>query len=229
MHQVLADLQAICLRHVLPVQERLVVPEPYVPFIPEEWNGILVLAEAQNLSDPEDPYVKGLVIGSLSDRIMRLFAHDYVAVQPWLDGTLQLAMTALFGESEVGRFGVSNAVPWSLRAAPGRNANPDGELIEAAKAIWAEMFDVLRPETVVACGAVARDVVGASYDGRVVQLRSPSPTSTGRLVNLFDTDDLLLRYPEVRDALQAHPWIRESYLRNKIFFAAHTVSIGQAS
>ena len=40
----------ICASHITPSEISVVIPEPYVPFVPDDWNGILVLAESQNLS-----------------------------------------------------------------------------------------------------------------------------------------------------------------------------------
>ena len=42
-------LITICQRYVLDAHSLVVVPEPYIPLMPEQWNGTLVLAEAQNL------------------------------------------------------------------------------------------------------------------------------------------------------------------------------------
>lgn len=41
-------LVAICKNYILPKKDRATVSEPYIPYIPKSWNGVLVLAEAQN-------------------------------------------------------------------------------------------------------------------------------------------------------------------------------------
>lgn len=44
----------VCGRHVLPARVRAVVPEPYVPFFPERWNGTLVLQTVQRRKGVDD-------------------------------------------------------------------------------------------------------------------------------------------------------------------------------
>ena len=48
----------VCKRHILPQHVHAVVPEPYIPYIPDKWNAMLVLAEAQNLSSGSFEYKK---------------------------------------------------------------------------------------------------------------------------------------------------------------------------
>lgn len=222
-------LRQICEKHILSKSFGAVFVEPYYPHLPEKWNGILVLAEAQNLSDPENAYVRGLAALSPEDRIRRLNLGDGQGVMPWHDGSLPVGLAALFPDEPMEAYAVSNAVPWSLREAPGRNANPNKALIEKARFFWADMFPVLKPKLVVASGAIARDVVSATYDGPVIHVRLPSPNAMARVASLFDPDDLLCRYPEVAQALDRLPWIKKvSYLHNKIFFACHVLSVGKA-
>jgi hypothetical protein len=49
-----------------------IIAEPYIPFVPEDWNGVLVLAESQNLSKKNASYVAWLNGLSARDRIRRL-------------------------------------------------------------------------------------------------------------------------------------------------------------
>lgn len=222
-------MHGICQRHILPSSFGAVFAEPYYPHLPENWNGILVLAEAQNLSDPDGAYVRQLAALSPDDRIRRLNLGDGQGVMPWQDGSLPLGLSALWPAEPMAAYAYSNAVPWSLREAPGRNQNPDKILTEQAKSFWADSFAVLKPRLVVASGSIARGVVAATFKGPVLNVRLPSPNAMARVAGLFDPDDLLHRFPEVTQALERLPWIRErSYLNNKIFFACHVLSVGKA-
>jgi hypothetical protein len=64
------ELISICENHTLPLTINAVVKEPYIPYLPEKWNRILVVAEAQNLSDTN--YVNGLINAPIETRIRRL-------------------------------------------------------------------------------------------------------------------------------------------------------------
>lgn len=221
-------LHRICERHILPESLGAVFAETYYPHLPEKWNGILVLAEAQNLADSKSAYVRYLAALSPDDRIRRLNLGDGQGVMPWRDGSLPLGLAALLPDEPMEAYAVSNAVPWSLQEAPGRNANPNKALIEKARLFWTEIFPELKPQLVVASGAIARDVVATTFDGPVLHIRLPSPNAMARVASLFDPDDLLRRYPEVAQALDRLPWIKElSYLHNKIFFACHVLSVGK--
>ena len=57
--------------------------EPYIPFIPSNWNGIIVLAESQNLSSTNEDYVQYLNSLSISERMKRLsLGYDSIGVDP---------------------------------------------------------------------------------------------------------------------------------------------------
>ncbi len=44
-------------------------------------------------------------------------------------------------------------------------------------------------------------------------------------VQMYDEDDLLRRYPEVKKVLDIHPEWGEQQRKNKVFFACHAVSL----
>lgn len=66
------EMIRVCQRHVLPSGIRAVVPEPYVPFFPDRWNGVLVLAEAQNLGRRNGGYRETLLSMSPEEHMVRL-------------------------------------------------------------------------------------------------------------------------------------------------------------
>ena len=118
----------ICGRHILHDVESVVLKEPYIPYIPQPWNGVLVLAESQNLSSENTEHVETLREMSPAERILRLRASpDYVGVYPWDDGSLKLAIEASL-QVKAAEVGVSNAVLWSQRGANGENVNPDYDI-----------------------------------------------------------------------------------------------------
>ncbi len=54
-----ADLLDACKHHSLREADAhlATIPEPYVPFVPPDWNGTLVLAEAQNHGRKSENYL----------------------------------------------------------------------------------------------------------------------------------------------------------------------------
>jgi len=125
---------------------------------------------------------------------------------------------------------VSNAVPWSRRKDDGTNANPSPEMIGWAVAFWKDMLPLIRPSRIITAGRVAQTVItladpSAEYCRSC--LRLPSPQAMSRVSGMFRKEDLLARYPEVRQVGERHPeW--ESSL-NKVFFACHAVSAGSTA
>lgn len=219
------------LRPALPTARiaRLVaVPEPYIPWLPYRWNRVLVLAEAQNLSTKNQAYVDFLMGLPREERFQRLGRRGppTIGIQPWDDGSLPLAMAAVYPDLATTEFAVSNAVVWSLRTVAGTNANPNDELTAAAIAYWLEVLPILKPQQIVCAGAMARKVIEAAWKRPPLALRSPSPLSFSKIAGLFDTDDLLCRYKEVARALERYPEFGAApYRRNTILFACHAVSV----
>lgn len=53
-------LTKICEEHILQASDLAAAREPYIPFIPKKWNGVLILVENQDLSEKNASYVKWL-------------------------------------------------------------------------------------------------------------------------------------------------------------------------
>ena len=229
------DLLALCEKYKKSVvSNKVVIEEPYLPYIPQNWNQILVLAESQNLSLSNEEYVKALRKLDSEDRMKRLGhpklmkAGDGIGVSPWDDGSLKLAIEAALDVSEE-ETAVSNAVLWSQRDSnPRRNATPDEDLKKCSSALWCEMLDILKPKPklVICSGNTAYAVIKKAgwSENKIKRLRLPSPTAMSRVSGMFDENDLLRRYPEVKEILGEHPEWGERFLKNKIFFACHAVS-----
>lgn len=222
------ELIAICRRHLFTRKDvRVTVPEPYIPFIPKRWNGVLVLAEAQNHGTRASSYLKWLKGASTDKRISRLYANkNYVGVWPWDDGSLKLAVAAaLDAKSE--ETAVSNAVLWSQVGESGANRNPEEALHEFSASVWRELLKALKPRQIIAAGTIAKTVVSAA--GSVpLHWRLPAPMGMNRVSGMFSEKDLLRRYPEVAKALRGNPeWLKSGYRQNKIFYACHAVSISR--
>lgn len=225
----LGRLIRICRQHILPPALSAVVPEPYVPYVPPKWNGVLVTAEAQNLSRTHANYVDWLAAQDTTGRIRRLYDYGQIGVAPWADGTLPIALEAALG-AKPAQVAVSNAVPWSILTVKKQNANPSPELIQRAQSFWAEMLAALQPKTLVSCGKIGRlvftkDVRLAAPKMQTYQLCNSSSTLLSRISGLFHTDDLLKRYPEVAQVIARRKNLAASYYRNKVFFACHAYSI----
>jgi len=216
----------ICKHNILPSDANVVIKEPYIPFFPQQWNQILVLAESQNLSSSNSGYVKMLSEMSVDDRIQRLGSSpNYIGVYPWDDGSLKLAIEASLHvlASEVS---VSNAVLWSQRGGKEENINPDFNLQKLSSGVWSQLLSVLQPQVVVCCGKIAQNVISkTSWHGTVINFRLPAKIAMSRVSGMFNELDLLDRYPEVNAIVKKNPsWVNGGYRQNKIFFACHAVS-----
>ena len=223
------QLLAICRSGVLKKTDEETMPEPYIPFVPDNWNGGLVLAEAQNHGAKSREYLEWLRGLSSKDRMLRFYKHgDKLGCQPWDDGSLKFAL-ACVSESAPERWAVGNAVLWSRVHPSGRNDNPSDSMTESSIKVWSEYMKVLKPIVVVTAGKVARTIINsAGYQGLRLSLLLPSPMNLRRMSSLFDAEDLLARYPEVRAATKAHATlVSNSDRSNKIFFACHAVSMAR--
>ncbi len=65
-------LIAICQKYVVSESVNVVIKEPYIPYVPKNWNGMIVLAESQNLSSTNEGYVQSLKSKNADKRINRL-------------------------------------------------------------------------------------------------------------------------------------------------------------
>lgn len=228
-HNVTNKLLAICRSGALKKADEETIPEPYIPFVPDNWNGGLVLAEAQNHGTKSREYLEWLRGLSIEDRMLRLYKYgEILGCQPWDDGSLKFALACVF-DSAPAQWAVGNSVLWSRVHRSGRNDNPSERMTENSVRLWAEYLDVLKPSMVVTAGKVARNVIDKTgYQGPRLGLLLPSPMNLRRLSGLFDADDLLARYSEVRVTAKAFPeLVCGNDRRNKIFFACHAVSMAR--
>lgn len=210
-HQSAPDLgllTALCRRHVLPTVGSAVLPEPYVPFIPANWNGILVTAESQNLSQKNAEYRDWLLKQSQTKRIRRLYEREPIAIAPWNDGTIPIALQASMSARPEDT-AVMNAVPWSMRGDGRKNANPDKALIVHSISFWKDLLTAVRPRILLVCGRPGRKIfeaVGDMVPGMKTHFAcSPSNTFLSRVSGLFREHDLLAQFPEVRKVKKTCP------------------------
>jgi len=212
----------------------VLVSEPYLPYVPEGWNGTLVLAEAQNLGGSPE-YLKRLRAAPPRTRMLRLGDAEiarsgHVGVGPWDIGPIKLALKAVWPDIALESVAVSNAVPWSRASSSGANANPDDLMIDHAVEFWRQLVDCWQPDLrhVVTVGKVAREVAKRLFvDGAsLLPLRSPSPNYLRRIAGMFCSSDLLRRYPEVAAAVE-QVGSPDGDADSAVFFACHAVSIAR--
>jgi hypothetical protein len=204
-----SKLLAICSRYAGGPQG-MVVEEPYIPFVPEQWNGVLIVSEAQNLAHGFNDYVDRLRGRSPEEKMLRLYPEvrralypgddrrsGELGVAPWDDGPLQLAASAVW-DQQPSVFAVANAVLWSEATAGGANARPAAAR-EPSGAIWSEFLAVLKPNVTVAVGRVAYDLL-QGVGAEPVRWLSASPRVGTILSRLGESSELMRRFPEVRRA-----------------------------
>lgn len=215
----------ICKKYTPSKENNAIISEGYIPYIPKDWNKILILAESQNLSHKNNEYVNWLKSLVASERMDRLKMHkNGIGIQPWDDGSLKLAVeSALNKKAE--NTAVSNAVLWSQRTNTGANINPSNSLTILSIQIWKDFLPILQPNIVMTAGKKAEHVIeNTNWTGKHIKLRLPAKTAMSRVSGMFKVEDLLVRYPEVKRVTIKNPaWIKE-YKENKIFFACHAVS-----
>lgn len=220
----------VCEKHVIPASALTVVSEPYIPFIPAKWNGVLVLAENQNLSKENASYEKWLNQLSSHDRMIRLNLRDTLGIQIWDDGTLKLAVEAAlkFKASEVA---VSKAVLWSLVGANDKNNKPDEKLQNLSSELWKELLPIINPALLISCGKIAKGVIDATgWTGKRLALRLSYSSALSRASGMSDEEDMLSRYPEVKAAAIKHPdWVSKPHRLTKLLFACHLVSLAKVN
>lgn len=232
--QLRQKLVKICLDHgVYQGTTKVVIDVPYIPYIPENWNRVLVVAEAQNLD------VGSYANCSDEQKICRLYpdrdsSKSYanagpfpiMDVKPWKDGSIPLALKAALDLNPY-ETAVCNACLWSQRNG-GANVNPNEEMQKQSKELWRAMWTELEPHIskVVCCGSIASAILEFAGQ-KLKELRHPSPNAMSRVSGMFKIDDLLNRYPEVKTAYQelGADDIFSTYKLNKIFFACHAVSL----
>jgi hypothetical protein len=187
---------------------------------------VLVLAEAQNLSKGS-PDVGWLTSATSDERIFRLERDGRIAIQPWEDGSLKLAVEAALG-IRAARTAVSNAVPWSLVDEKGNNKNPTPELIKRSKRFWSELLQALKPVHIVTAGAIARRVITSALENwdncpLCTAWPLPSPRLFSPISQTIDEVELMRRFPEVAKVSGQNPaWIKTRRM-NKILFACLAV------
>ena len=208
-------LLSICREHGL-AEHRVVLPEPYIPFVPDPWpTRVLIVSEAQNLSRTYEDYVQRLRALSTEDKFLRLYPEvrqrlypddgrsNQLGIAPWDDGPLPLAASAIWGQPP-SAFAVGNAVLWSATTSTEANANPTEGPREQSVEVWRRFLAVLAPRVVVCVGSVA----GASS---VAPPRRGDPmrnwlSASPRVLNAFfgswgQPSEFAGRFPEVERAL----------------------------
>jgi hypothetical protein len=111
----------------------------------------------------------------------------------------------MFRDTSLEDVAVSNAIPWSFITPTGGNSRPFNAAVKnLAAEFWDAIFEVWKPGTVVAAGAVARDVMRRTGlpSESVIPLVLPSPRWDGA-AGMFDPDDMLARFKEIGQATRS--------------------------
>ena len=211
----------------------VVVDIPYIPYIPENWNGILVVAEAQNLN------IGDYANCSDEQKICRLYPdHDSsrsyaiegpfpkMDVKPWEDGSIPLALKAALDLNPY-ETAVCNACLWSLRK-DDKNETPNDEMQNQSKQLWEKLWAILdsNAQKVVCCGKIAWSIFNFVEEGKKQKLCHPSKKLLTPVSGMLKEEDLFSFYPDVKRAYDALEYERYGikHKQNKIFYASHAVS-----
>ena len=216
---------------------------PYIPFIPENWNGILVLAESQQLSGNKKgniDYIKLLNEADEIDQITRLGNKTItekepefkIGITPWDDGYIKLAMTACYPNKNINEFSVSNVIPWYFIRS---NKLHRKEYIILSNLYWQKIIPILIDyglNTIIRTGTYARNILNSKLVNNerlmksVYYLRSASQLE--RVAYLFDSNDLKAHYSDINKDINKLKSIQEEEINldteSHIFYTAHALS-----
>lgn len=185
----LPKLLAICRQFTKKAPDGVVFQEPFVPYIPDGWNGVLVLAVAQNVSTAGKvivrEYASYLEHLDTENRYWRLYPEknqasplvraqpDALGIGPWDNGRGKEIVKGL--QLDPAKVAVSNACPWSMRDSQGRDKPPSKACKEISAQFWTEMLEVLRPDTIITFGAISAEIMAlAGYEHRCRKFAFPS-------------------------------------------------------
>lgn len=226
-------------------QENLVFAEPYIPYIPDHWNGLLVLSESQNLASHQN-YIDYLSKLNSSEKIQRLYNSKNnlsLGVGPWDDGSLALAVEAALDLS-YHKTAVSNAVLWS-KSGP-TNQNPSRGMIDRSIDYYKIIFSILQPTQILSIGRQAQEIANKSIDSiknitcNILYLQHPSSRNQWRLyqqlytipnIKNLTTESLIDKNPKIQEILKNYKEIKEaihkkSYkntTKNKILYSYYAI------
>ena len=210
-----------------------VFPQPYIPYIPDNWkNGVLVLAEAQNLAKSNDNYVKILNEMGATKRLERLYhavktEKRRVRIQPWDDGSLQLAVEAALDERP-SRTAVSNSVLWSLRKMNGTNKTPTMRLVKKSRIIWGKLLDIMKPRMILTAGRIARLVIQPIWaKEKQINLRSSSPIAMAILAGQTDIRLIENERPTIERLREEYPDLFPKNSRFTELYIWHAITTKQ--
>ena len=211
---------------------------PYAPYIPKNWNKILVLGGSQKIkaaNNGKKEYRESLMDLSENEMIFRLGnpvvtykkPDQFIGVEPWDNGYLKIAMISCFPESRLDEYGISNAIPWEMSK---DNKNWNILLNNKSTKFWKVLFSILKPKYVITVGNDALYTILVCYPRKEMKFKFfnlMAPLAPIGSRGIFNESDLYFRYPEVRYAIETNPKIikrSDPNWRRYVFFAAHAVS-----
>ena len=212
----------ICAEYQLEQKYDVVIREAYIPYIPPKWNGCLVLGEAQNLSSTYYKYVESLKRMTKQEQITRLKDPSNLGIKPWDEGSLKIAIKAAM-DINPNNTAVSNGVLWSQTDGATRNKNPKNSLKKHSQILWETILTELNPVGIIACGAVAQDVIKKTSWAKthsLIELKHPGAMRYVKKTK--STKDLLEEFPKVRETIQNNQnWFQENKRKAIINYACH--------
>lgn len=196
------DLVAVCKQYYRPSNSSIIDHYPYIPYIPQNWNKILLLAESQQLkgnSKGNKSFKMRLEEVTDFDRICRLGnekvtkSPDVIGITPWDNEYLKLALLASYKNIELKNVGLSNAIPWHL---DNRNKKMVNELSKKSAAFWGDILKIIKPDKIICSGNIANNVIrqvaadSLPTNLQVIKIRSASSLHwLGKRVSSYSIDE----------------------------------------
>lgn len=208
---------------------------PYIPFIPKEWNKILVLAEAQQLRGNNKgniTYRKRLKDATEQNQITRLGNHEInlkapkemIGIWPWDNGFIKMALLSVFPNEGVEKYALSNSIPWHLNK---KNKNQFHFLMEKSIDYWKEILPVLKPKTIICTGDIAKKIITKTkYCCDDNGCKQYNLRSASQLHFVAKKDFDIQKYPELLNTFYKYQQLNNLNrpLRYYIWYMAHAKS-----
>lgn len=207
---------------------------PYIPYIPKQWNKILVLAEAQQLRGKIKgnlTYRKRLEEASEQNQITRLGnkaitpePEKMIGIWPWDNGYIKLALLAVFPNESIGKYALSNSIPWHLN----KNNNKQFYFLrDKSIAYWGEILPILKPKAIICTGEIARKIISKTkYCCEKNKCNQYNLRSASRLHFVAKRDFDIQKYPELISIYNENRQfiIPKQPMRYYIYYMAHAKS-----
>jgi hypothetical protein len=197
---------SVCREFAKSAPDGVVFKEPYLPYVPTAWNGVLVLGCAENLGAKTiaEKYRQRLLAmkSKQPESLFHRLHGDDVPGRPWGDDRIKLSLRAIWPKIDFQHLAFSNAVPWSITTAGKggkiKDTPPTPEMVDHAVDFWCSLMPALgwsSPTSplklIITVHAISRDVASKvklkeSLSSRLFSLYFPCPRNDNKISSRYN-------------------------------------------